>query len=484
MGDVTPRGETVRTFVDEILFQARMRPEQPAIALSDRLVTYAMFAQGVSSVEARLRALGLASDELVAVAVTNPIRHLILVAALFRIGQPSVSTNHIEEVPNLRSGVRFCFQDTHSAPRPGITPIPIDDRWFRPQAPSPEAAEGFAHWDSICRVEVTSGSTGRPRAIASTVEEFEYRLAAQRVVETFGVCDRVLMLIGLTGGWGFRAAVRVLASGGTLVYADSLPSALPMASAFRVDAVVASTAHVRDLVQSSMRAPLSGAPLRALLLGGGLATRTLLTEARARLCAQTLVQYGATESGPIAVTPADLLVEEGATGYPLPGVSIEIVDSDDRGLPVGASGVVRVRTPAMGRVFPRGADDGHLNLRGGWFYPGDRGRLSADGLLTLEGRTSEVINSGGVKRAPELIEEIALRHPSVAEAAAFGALGAGGIDEICLAVVTRAAIDERQMIEWCGQRGLKVARVFLVDALPRTPLGKIMREDLKARLIG
>ena len=482
MADAAPPGEPLRTFADEILFQARMRPEQPAIALPDRLVTYAMFAKGLASVEARLRALRLEPGELVAVAVTNPIRHLILVAALFRLGQPSVSIDHPERVPDLRAAVRRCLQEGSATMTPGVAPVVVDDGWFSAPPEAPLAAPGFARRDAVCRVEVSSGATGRPKAVASTLDDFARRLESQRVADSLGVRDRVLMLIGLSSGWGFRAAVGILASGGTLVFAGAPSEALQLAAAYRVDAIVASTAQARDLVQETRRTPIVGFALRAALIGGGLPTRALLTEARARLCVQTVVQYGATETGPIAITPADFLMEdEGATGYPLPGVTIEVVDADDRPLPNGESGVVRVRTPSMGRAFPDGSEGAHPNLRGGWFYPGDRGRLTPDGMLALEGRASEVINAGGAKRAPELIEETVLRHPNLAEVAAFGAPGPDGIDEIHLAVVARAPIDERSLIEWCGRRGLAIASVLFVEALPRTPLGKIKREELKAR---
>jgi acyl-CoA synthetase (AMP-forming)/AMP-acid ligase II len=138
----------------------------------------------------------------------------------------------------------------------------------------------------------------------------------------------------------------------------------------------------------------------------------------------------------------------------------------------------------MARPYP--LDSGRIDpqQRDGWFYTGDRGRLTKEGLLILEGRTSEVINSGGVKRAPELIEEIALRHPDVAEAAAFGALGPDGIEEVNLAIVARAPISQQQLIAWCAGRGLEVSRVFYVDALPKTPMGKIRRDELKTRLAG
>ena len=300
-----------------------------------------------------------------------------------------------------------------------------------------------------------------------------------------GVRGRVLNLMRVSGPFGFRVATHTLASGDTVVLAGSARQALQMASAYCVDAIVASTQQVRDLVREQRRAPVPCPSVKALMFGGGLATRMLMTEARACLCAQAIVLYGAVEAGSVCVTPAELLMDgEGAVGFLQPGVTLEIVDADDRPLAPGATGIVRLRTHSMAQSFPPGAKDGHPGLRGGWFYPGDRGRLSEDGMLILEGRTNEVINSGGVKRAPEAIEEVVLRHPNVADAAAFGALGADGIEEACLAVVTRAPIAENQLIDWCGERELDIARVFPVNSLPRTPMGKIRREELKGNLIG
>ena len=485
MAEAPPSREAPWTFADDIFFQARLRPEQPAVILADRLVTFDMLAQGILRVEDRIRALGLDPGEIVGVALASPIRHLIVVAALFRLGVPSLSAETVESVLALRLPVRTYLQDAGGALTPGIRRTLVHDDWFSGPPRAIAVAPGFAGPDALCRVDVTSGSTGLPKAISTTVGAFQRRLTIQAEAEPLGVRDRVLSLVRLSGGWGFRAAAGVVAGGGTLVFAESAREALQMVAAYRVNACIASTQQVRDLVREQKRAPIPCPSLKALLFGGGLPTRALLTEARARLCVVAIVQYGATEAGPIALAPAECLAdEEGATGYALPGVAIEIVDDDDRRLPAGAAGVVRVRTPSLGRAFPPGPDDAHRNLRGGWFYPGDLGRLSEDGMLVLAGRASEVINSGGVKRAPEVIEEVVLRHPNVAEAAAFGALGADGIEEVNLAIVARAPIAERQLVDWCGERGVEVARVFTVESLPRTPLGKIRRDELKATLIG
>jgi len=480
----TPR-DAPPTFADDILFQARLRPGQPAVILPDRLVTYAMIGEGILRVEERLRALALPPREVVGVALASPIRQLIFVAALFRLGVASVSAEAAESVIALRLPARVYFQDPGGALTPGLTRTTVDEGWFVGPRLTPQAARGFAGENDLCRIELTSGSTGSPKAVSTSVASFRRRLASQFAAESLGVRGRVLVLPRTAGGLGFRVAARVLATGGTVVSAESAREALQMAAAYRVDAIVASVQQARDLVREQRNAPTPCPSLGALLMTGALPTRALLSEARARLCSQTIVHYGATETGPIASTPADLLMEEeGATGYPLPGATIEIVDAEGRPAAAGTLGRVRVRTAAMGQAFPPGPEDAHPSLRGGWFYPGDRGRLTPDGMLVLEGRESEVINSGGVKRAPELIEEVVLRHPNVAEAAAFGAPGPDGVEEINLAVATRAPIAAEDLVAWCGARGVAVARVFAVDALPRTSMGKIRRDEVKKSLIG
>jgi acyl-coenzyme A synthetase/AMP-(fatty) acid ligase len=472
------------TFVERIFHYARLRPEQPAIIIADRLVTYDMLAQGVSHVEERLRALGLAPGEVACVALASPIRHLIVSLALLRLGQPSLSAETPEQIIALKLPVSAYFQDPGGELTPGLRRFMVDEDWFVGPRRAVAPAHGFASQDALCRVDVSSGSTGAPKAIWLSAEDFHRRLMAHVVADALGVRGRVLNLVRLSGAWGFRIALNALATGGALLCAESPRQALQMAAANQVDAIVASTQQVRDLVREQKRAPIPCPSVKALVFGGGLATRALLNEARAWLCAQAIVLYGATEAGTLATAPVDQLMnEDGAIGYPLPGVDIEIVGPDDHPLPTGATGAVRVRTSAMGRPFPSGVGV-YPSLRGGWFYPGDLGRLTESGMLVLEGRASEVINSGGVKRAPDMIEEIVLRHPNVADAAAFGAVGADGIEEVNLAIVERAPIAERQLVDWCGERGVEVARVFAVESLPRTPLGKIRRDELKAALIG
>jgi acyl-coenzyme A synthetase/AMP-(fatty) acid ligase len=103
--------------------------------------------------------------------------------------------------------------------------------------------------------------------------------------------------------------------------------------------------------------------------------------------------------------------------------------------------------------------------------------------MILTGRTSDVINVGGLKLAPEVIEDILRRHPAVTEVAAFGGMGESGIEEISVAIVTNRAVANSHLIEWCAERGLPLTHVHIVGALPKTASGKIHRDLLKRQLL-
>lgn len=473
------------TFVDFLFLHARLSPQKPAIVLADRVATYDMLAQGVLRIENRLRGLALAPGEIVCVTIDNAIRHMIVAAALFRLGHPVMSASQLADVATLRLPVRTYLQDAHESLVPGLRQVVVGDDWFEGERlPIPQTSPaGFANEDAICRIDVSSGATGRPKAISYSVKAFNGCIANIYFLMALGASERSLFLVGLNGLWGFCSAAQTLASGKTAFMTRNVRDTLRMIDLYEIDALRASAQQLRDIVRAQRVERFSRRSLRVVFTAGSLLTRELLLELRARLCSHIVNAYGSTETHLATVATADQIMEiEGATGYVAPGAELEIVGPDDSPLPAGADGIVRIRTPWQGAPFPPGAPDARRELRNGWFYPGDRGRFEADGLLILAGRVSEVINSGGFKIAPELAEEVLLKHPNVAEAAAFGAPGEDGVEEIHVAIVARAPLDANQLIAWSRERNLPIARVFQVDALPKTALGKIRREAVKQQL--
>jgi acyl-coenzyme A synthetase/AMP-(fatty) acid ligase len=486
MGDGPAARDVQATFAEFILFHARSRPEKPAIILVDRLATYGMLAQGMLRVEDRLRALAVPPGELVCVTLGSAIRHLIVAAALFRLGLPVISAARAGEIVPLGLPIKLFLHDAGEPMIPGLRQVLVGDDWFVGEdrkIPAPQPG-GFVDGDAICRVDLSSGATGRPKAVSTTVGAFYQRMNTSYLAINAGVWNRLLCLPGLSGAWGFVLATHALRAGRTLLVADSPRAALDMIAVYDVDALAASVQQLRDLVGRHEKAPVPCHSLRVVIAAGGLLPPALLREARARLCGLVIMHYGSSEMGATAFGAVDALPEiDGATGYVIPDVDLEVVSENGERLGTDEDGVLRIRTPWGGRPFPPGRPNANPDFRDGWFYPGDRGRITAAGLLVLGGRASEVINSGGVKKAPELVEEVVLRHPSVAEAAAFGATSANGVEGINIAVVVRAPIAERALVDWCAQRGIELARVFFVDEIPKTAMGKIRRNDLKARLL-
>jgi acyl-coenzyme A synthetase/AMP-(fatty) acid ligase len=474
------------TFADFILLHAKTQPDKPAIILADRVATYGMLGQGMLRVEDRIRALGLAPGDLVCVSIDNAIRHLIVVAALFRLGLPVVAAANVKEFSALQLPIKLFLHDTSEDLVPGLRQALVGDSWFTGDDRSIDrgGGPGFANDNTMCRVAISSGTTGRPKAISISVKALNHKIGTCALTLNFAAWDRLMCLPALAGDFGFKYAAHVLRAGKTLLIAKSANSILVMMSVYRADVLVASPQQLRDLVAEQKKSSIQCTSLRLIRSGGSLLTRELLLQVRARLCNLVVNGFGSAEAGTAAVALADSLMEiNGAIGFIEPDVDIEAVDEQDRVLSAGVEGIIRMRTPALGAPYPPGRADAHAGFRDGWFYPGDRGRIMPNGMLVLTGRASEVINSGGVKVAPELIDETVLLHEKIADAAAFGAMGASGIDEICVAVKTRAPITETEIINWCAARKLEVARVFFVEQLPRTATGKIKREALKRQLL-
>ena len=153
------------SFADLVLHHALTQPEKPAIVLADRVVTYGMVAQGILRVERRIRALALKPGALVCVTVSNPIRHLIVAAALFRSGHPMMSATRTNEILALGLPVA-AFLESPGAPLvPGQRHVTVTDEWFEGEAELFSASPPKGHPDdqAICRVDLSSGTTGRPK---------------------------------------------------------------------------------------------------------------------------------------------------------------------------------------------------------------------------------------------------------------------------------------------------------------------------------
>ena len=206
-------------------------------------------------------------------------------------------------------------------------------------------------------------------------------------------------------------------------------------------------------LDAGLRDPLA---LRWALLGGGPIPGALLERARAH-GVPVAPTYGMTEACSQIAT----------FGWPLPQTE----------LAVSPRGEVLVRGPTVSRAV-LSAD--------GWLHTGDLGELDDRGKLSLSGRLSEVIVSGGENIAPVEVEEVLRSHPSVIDAAVYGRPDRDWGEAVVAAVVARdgVRVDPVHLAAHCAERlaRFKVPKAFeFVEDLPRTASGKLLRRKLGSR---
>ena len=173
----------------------------------------------------------------------------------------------------------------------------------------------------------------------------------------------------------------------------------------------------------------------------------------------------------------------GTVGVPT-GARIRIVDRAWGDLPPGAAGEVVISGPGLTLGYLGNPEANRESFRDGWFRTGDQGVVD-DGYLRLVGRIKELIIRGGENISPLEVEEVLLAHPAVADAACFGVPDEKYGEQVAAAVSLRGEADERALIEHCRERltAVKVPSVVhILDAIPRTPTGKLQRRRVAAAI--
>jgi acyl-CoA synthetase (AMP-forming)/AMP-acid ligase II len=204
--------------------------------------------------------------------------------------------------------------------------------------------------------------------------------------------------------------------------------------------------------------------------------------------------YNATEAGMIATaTPQDLRAAPDTAGRPAGGTEIRILDPEFNELPIGEVGGIYVRNNTQFEGYTEGSTGKGKDFHAGFMSSGDVGYLDEAGRLFVVGRDDEMIVSGGENVYPIEVEKTLAAHPDVAEASVIGVDDEQYGQRLAAFVVLEpgAALDAGAAPETLKQHvrenlaNYKVPRAITVlDELPRSSTGKILRADLQARVSG
>ena len=336
----------------------------------------------------------------------------------------------------------------------------------------------------------TSGSTGRPKGVIHThrnLEDFA-RIVAGYLGNTAN--DRLLWLLGWNFGYGLSQLLTMCEVGGQLIVPASVLAADVVAAhaAHGATAIAQVPFGWEQLVGFLEHTGRQLAGLRYVTSAGDRPPAALIERIRRALPgAQIVLMYGQTECFRTAYLPAAQLdAKLGAMGYPIPEVDVRVVAPDGTPCAPGVAGELHHAGALVAAGYWNDAEataakfyrDGDRRV----LRTGDLVRRDDDGCLWYVGRSELMIKSAGFRFSPREIEGAVLDHPGVREAAAWGvddpvlgqavelAVVASGVQSAELLVHLRAALP----------RYMLPRRTHLLEAMPRSPNGKIRIDALRA----
>jgi long-chain acyl-CoA synthetase len=203
---------------------------------------------------------------------------------------------------------------------------------------------------------------------------------------------------------------------------------------------------------------------------------------------EVIEAYGQTEAAPaIALMRPGIAKKAGSTGPPLPGVEVRIEDDDHDEVQTGQPGEIVARSPGIMRGYHNLPDVSDDALRHGWLHTGDMGYLDEDGYLFVTDRKKDLIIRGGFNVYPRDIEDLLLEHPGVGEVAVVGKPDERMGEEVLAFVVPAPDQEpsEEELLDFAESRLAKYKRpkeIRFVTMLPKSPIGKVLKRDLRAEL--
>jgi acyl-CoA synthetase (AMP-forming)/AMP-acid ligase II len=359
------------------------------------------------------------------------------------------------------------------------------------QAAQPLAARPEIGHDHLHVVRFSGGTTGRPKGIFHSVGRWlRGSLEFERAFPVLGPADTYLVVGQLTHAsiipfWSMiRAGARIVLTG-----SFDAGETLRLIERHRATFTVMVPTMIADMVKDGSVATRDLSSLRAIHYGAAPISEATLAAAMPYFGHALFQAYGQSEAWPVSVlTPQDH--KEGgkllrSVGRATPNSVVVAVDEEGRPRPEGEIGELAIRAEGLMDGLwgdPRGLVD--KLTPDGMLLSGDVGYVDEDGYIYLVNRKNDLIISGGYNIWPAELELVLENHPAVREVCVFGVphprWGETPLAAVALADGAEVAADE--LIE-LTRKSLgpvkKITSVVFLDALPRTALGKVSRQDLR-----
>ena len=344
--------------------------------------------------------------------------------------------------------------------------------------------------DAISDLMFTSGTTGQPKAVMVTQQQTLSVFRQWSSIVGLEPGDRYLIVVPFFHSFGYKAGwLSALTCGATV-----LPHPVFDAGAVlhrierdRVTVLPGPPALYQMMLAHPQLDEVDRSSLRLAVTGAAVVPVQLIEAMHSRLGFDTVITgYGLTETTGVVTMCRrgdDHETIANTSGRAIDGVQVRVVDADGAELDRGAPGEVVVRGPNVMLGYFGDPEQTAATIRDGWLHTGDIGVMDERGYLRITDRLKDMYIVGGFNAYPAEIENMLLGHDEVEQVAVVG-VPDRRLGEVGFAFVVSAEdkIDQEQMTSWCRERmaNYKVPRHFhMIDALPLNATGKVLKHKLR-----
>jgi long-chain acyl-CoA synthetase len=502
-------GALTESLAEIVSAAGRRWPDDVAIAVANRKLTFGELDRGAARVADDLRDRGLEAGDVVAVIAGTGLEFPVLAYGVLRAGgvlMPVSPDSPPREVAGLLKAAQaeIVLADTEHAGvaaaavalyDPGCGLITVDAAAARSRGDAlalKKLVEGREVPPPPARIPAgspavvlfTSGSTARPKGVLHSHDGL-LKNAQCVAYEMAGLTRKDVMLgaLPLAHSYGLSAVLNPSLLVGARI--ELLPrfdarEAWKVVLAKEVTVLTGVPTMYRRIAE--LREASRNSDLRLAIVSGAACPREVGHDVRLRLGIPVIERYGMTEASPLTWRQVDDGTPEGDVGWPAWGVHLRAVDDRGTVVPPGTPGEIEVQAPGMFLRYLAAADNREA-FHDGWLRTGDLGTIRPDGGLTLQSRLKEVILRGGYTVSAREVEAVIQQHPAVVEAAVVGLPDEDMGEDIAAMVVLKPGrrTEPAELWRFVGERlaGWKRPRRWrIVPELPRTALGKVKRDEI------
>ena len=482
----------------------RRYPDRIALRCDDLQLTFAEFDAAAARVATLLQRAGVGPGDRVGVMLPNTPAFAIAFYGIMYSGAVAVPMNPLLKSREVayylsNSGTAALFatpacadEASAGAAEVGARCWLVDDVELATLTADLSAQESPVHRDDedVAVILHTSGTTGKPKGAMLTHANLSRNaeIGVRTLIE-IGPDDVVMGCLPLFHVFGLTCALNgsVLA-GATLTLIRRFDPRRALEVIER-DAVTVfagvPTMYAALLGVADPAAAAATRNLRTCVSGGAALPVQVLTDFETAFGCTVLEGYGLSESSPVAAFNHPHRPRKvGSIGTPVEGVHMRVVDPDGAEVSPGEIGEIQIRGHNVMKGYWNLPEATRTTITAdGWLNTGDVGRVDEDGYFYIVDRTKDLIIRGGYNVYPREIEEVLYEHPAVAEAAVIGIPHEMLGEEVGAAVALKedAAVAPEELREYVKDRVAPYKyprRLWLVDALPKGPTGKVQKRQI------